>query len=201
MKKNQKNATESGRKSSAATGQKSNFPILPVAIFAIGASVLIWLIMGSFGTSKTVAIESTTNNATAAAVNDNDRIVPSTNSVTEVVTDKPAAPQPLSDADRQKLLGKWERTDNPPYTIEVRLVKPDGVTDARYFNPRPINVAQAFTVGTDGQLALFMKMQDVGYEGSTYTLVYDEKQNLLIGEYFQATQGQTYEVAFQRKTE
>lgn len=185
---NNKSSTKSNR--GKGGNAKSSFSALPIVVFLVGAGVLIWLIMGTFSSPEPPA----TKPAEIAGANT------ATNTVEEAAEEPPSAPEPLSDGDRQKLLGKWERTDNPPYTIEVRSVKPDGVTDARYFNPRPINVAEGFIVGKDGKLAFFIKMQDRGYEGSTYTLVYDEDQDLLMGEYFQATQRQTYEVAFQRVT-
>ena len=46
---------------------------------------------------------------------------------------------------------------------------------------------------------LFVKLQDKGYPGSTYTLYYFEEKDALAGFYFQATMGQTYEVVFTRK--
>ncbi len=199
MTKQKKNSGGSTSGSGSAKEPKSNFPTIPVVVFVVGVGVLIWLIMGSFSSPKTPG--NSTDSAAAPDQTSSREMPLSTNASPAAVEEAPAGPEPLSDADRQKLLGRWERMDNPPYTIEVRLVKPDGVTDARYFNPRPINVAEAFTVGKGGQLALFVKMQDVGYDGSTYTLVYDKDQDLLVGEYFQATQRQTYEVAFQRKAE
>jgi hypothetical protein len=198
MTKQKKKPGGTARTSGSTTNPGSNFSTLPIVVFVVGAGVLIWLIMGSFN-SPTPAGGNPPATATDGV--DDSEQQPSPESGRDIVAEKTEGPEPLSDADRQKLLGKWERQDNPPYTIELRLVKPDGMTDARYFNPRPINVAEAFTVAKDGKLALFMKMQDVGYDGSTYTLVYDQGQDLLIGEYFQATQRQTYEVAFQRKTE
>lgn len=175
-------------------GSGGGFSGLPIVVFVVGAGILVWLIMGSFSSSDkptdSTAVEETSNEMT--------NTVEATTPVEATAESAGEEPEPLSDADRQKLLGSWERTDNPPYSIEIRLVKPNGITDARYLNPRSINVAEAFMAGKDGKLAFFMKMNDRGYEGSTYTLVYHEEDDMLVGEYYQATQQQTYEVAFQR---
>ncbi len=87
------------------------------------------------------------------------------------------------------------------YAIEIRLIGPDGVTDARYFNPfnqRSINVAKATVTAQDAAAKFFMELRDVGYPGSTYTLRYNEAGDLLEGIYFQAAMQESYNVAFQR---
>ncbi|RLA20580.1 MAG: hypothetical protein DRQ56_02835 [Gammaproteobacteria bacterium] len=50
-----------------------------------------------------------------------------------------------------------------------------------------------------GLLKLFIKLQDRGYPGSTYTLYYYPEKDALAGFYYQASSGQTYEVVFLRK--
>jgi len=98
------------------------------------------------------------------------------------------------------LPGTWQRTD-ADYAIEIRLVNPDGVTDARYFNPfnqRSIHVEKsAVTEGAEG-VEFFMILRDTGYPGSTYTLHYDETKDALDGVYYQAAMQQSFEVTFQR---
>lgn len=174
---------------------KSGFLPLPLFVFLVGAGALVWLIVRSFdkppeGTPGTA--NETPASTNARAVNATARVTPD-----ELATD---AVQPLPDAVRQKLLGNWQRTD-ADYAIEIRLIGPDGVTDARYFNPfnqRSINVAKATVTAQDAAAEFFMELRDVGYPGSTYTLRYNEAGDLLEGIYFQAAMQESYNVAFQR---
>ena len=50
---------------------------------------------------------------------------------------------------------------------------------------------------TDG-IVVRLELQAGGYNGSTYTLVYDPERDILRGVYFQAVAQQSYEVYFQR---
>jgi hypothetical protein len=50
-----------------------------------------------------------------------------------------------------------------------------------------------------GLVKLFIKLEDEGYPGSTYTLYYYEEKDALTGFYYQAEIGQTFEVVFLRK--
>ena len=100
--------------------------------------------------------------------------------------------------DEQRLAGKWLRPDGG-YMLELSNVKKDGALKAAYFNPRPINVAKASWRREQGRIIVFVKLQDVNYPGSTYTLIYVPEQDMLAGYYFQAALGQTFEVLFERK--
>lgn len=95
------------------------------------------------------------------------------------------------------LIGRWQRTDGG-YVLEVVSVADDGAAQVRYFNPRPINVASAKASPGDGGVKLFVKLQDVGYPGSTYTLMYSPQKDALLGVYYQAAAGQYFSVAFVR---
>jgi len=169
---------------------RRSFPVAPLVIFALGVGLLLWLIADSFRKPVPVAggpalpdqpaiAASTTTNPSASVVNE---------------------PSPLPDVTRQKLLGRWQRTD-AEYAIEIRLIGVDGVTDARYFNPfnqRSINVAKASVNARAGATEFVMELRDVGYPGSTYTLRYDEANDQLVGTYFQAALQERFDVAFQR---
>jgi hypothetical protein len=50
-----------------------------------------------------------------------------------------------------------------------------------------------------GLIKLFIKLQDKGYQGSTYTLYYYAEKDALAGFYYQANMDQTFEVVFLRK--
>ena len=96
------------------------------------------------------------------------------------------------------LEGDWARVDGD-YTISVRNVSSKGTADIKYFNPGTIHVAQSSIAFHEGRAALFVKLQDKGYPGSTYTLYYYGDKDVLAGVYFQAATGKRYEVIFERK--
>ena len=100
--------------------------------------------------------------------------------------------------DFKVIIGEWVRPDGG-YIVRVRAVNPDGSVDARYFNPGNINVAEANVSLQKGLVKIFIKLQDKGYPGSTYTLYYYPEKDALAGFYYQAAVGQTYEVVFFRK--
>jgi hypothetical protein len=97
----------------------------------------------------------------------------------------------------ETLNGRWLRPDGG-YILEIRAVDPSGKIDALYFNPRPINVAKAEAARGDSKVNVFVELRAPNYPGSTYTLVYDPKQDQLRGTYFQAALGQSFEVYFVR---
>ena len=106
-----------------------------------------------------------------------------------------ALPDP---AIQRKFVGQWVRTDGG-YVIHVREIKPDGSVDAGYFNPKPINVSEANVSVWKGFNKLFVKLEDKGYPGSTYTLYYYAEKDQLVGFYYQAAVKETFEVLFVRK--
>ena len=103
-----------------------------------------------------------------------------------------------NNSDFKAIVGEWIRLDGG-YIIHVRDVKSDGSVDVGYFNPAEINVASASVSYWKGLVKLFIKLQDKGYPGSTYTLYYYAKKDALAGFYHQAVMGQTFEVVFTRK--
>jgi hypothetical protein len=96
------------------------------------------------------------------------------------------------------LAGEWQRMDGS-YLVKVSNVQTDGKATVEYFNPRPIHVEQATITTQEGLIKLFIKLQDKGYEGSTYTLYYYAEQDALAGFYYQAPMDRTYKVIFKRK--
>lgn len=100
-------------------------------------------------------------------------------------------------AEDSVFVGEWSRTDGS-YVIRVRDVKPDGLLDAEYLNPKSINIAEANVSEWKGLKKLFIKLQDEGYPGSTYTLYYSPEKDALAGFYYQATRKETFEVVFLR---
>ena len=100
--------------------------------------------------------------------------------------------------DFKVIIGEWVRPDGG-YIVRVRDVNPDGSIDAGYFNPGKINIAEANVSLWKGFVKLFIKLQDKGYPGSTYTLYYYAEKDALAGFYYQAAIGQTYKVVFLRK--
>ena len=98
----------------------------------------------------------------------------------------------------QALVGRWVRTD-AYYVIEVRPLEEGGPLAVGYFNPKPINVGRAEFTDTIAGPVLTVELQDTNYPGSTYILTYDRTRDALIGTYFQAVQGTTFDVAFIRQ--
>lgn len=106
-----------------------------------------------------------------------------------------AAAQPLN---LKVIAGQWARIDGS-YTLQVEDVTSEGAVNVRYYNPGEIHVAQSQADTQKGRIKLFVKLQDKGYPGCTYTLFYYPEQDVLAGAYYQAGVGQTYEVIFVRK--
>lgn len=98
-------------------------------------------------------------------------------------------------ADYTPLIGKWQRTDGD-YLLEIVAAAPDGKLEAKYYNPRPIHVGKAMGLIDGGKLTALVELRDVNYPGSTYRLRHQGDK--LTGDYFQATQGETYQVEFVR---
>jgi predicted carbohydrate-binding protein with CBM5 and CBM33 domain len=108
-------------------------------------------------------------------------------------------PLPVVKIDYNIIAGKWQRTDGN-YLIKVSDILVDGQATVTYFNPSPINVVKA-EISTEKKLIkLFIKLQDKGYEGSTYRLYYYAQKDALVGFYYPASTDRTYEVIFLRKT-
>jgi len=97
----------------------------------------------------------------------------------------------------EKLRGRWLR-DTGGYIIEIRNVGPGGKLDAAYFNPKSIHVGRAEAVQQGGAVKVTVELRDVNYPGSTYTLTYDAKTDRLVGRYYQAVAGETFDVYFVR---
>ena len=100
--------------------------------------------------------------------------------------------------DFQSLVGRWVRIDSP-YVIDIQSADQNGTLQAKYYNPRTINVSVARARKKDGTLEVFVELRDVNYPGSTYTLIYDRARELLMGVYFQAAMQQKYNVVFRRQ--
>jgi len=98
------------------------------------------------------------------------------------------------------LEGRWQRPDGG-YVLEIRKVYPSGVADAAYFNPNPIRVAKATATGDPSSATVFVELRDINYPGSTYTLTYDPRRDVLEGIYYQAMLDQSFDVVFVRLAE
>jgi len=102
-----------------------------------------------------------------------------------------------ADNDFEKLKGRWRRADGG-YVLDIRNVKPGGEMEAAYLNPRPINVSKAQATRDGTTMRVFVELRAPNYPGSTYTLTYDPKRDELYGVYYQAVQGQSFDVVFVR---
>ena len=95
------------------------------------------------------------------------------------------------------LKGQWVRPDGG-YTISISGVDSDGKLDASYANPRPLPFAEARAKRDGKTIRLFFELRAGGYNGSTYTLAYDPKKDILYGVYYQANARQKYDIYFNR---
>ncbi len=110
-----------------------------------------------------------------------------------------AEPLPALTPDRLAIQGLWIRSD-APYVIELRSTLGNGVSlQAKYFNPKPVNVEKTEMVEKNGQLHVLVVLQDVNYQGSYYFLSYNREKDILQGNYFHAASQQKYKVNFIRK--
>ena len=153
-------------------------------------------------TSSTVpsspgAAGGTADDPTGEAVRDASPAASTVAPAAAAATDAGAAVAEDRPEDYLPLVGRWVRTDSP-YVIEIRGVGRDGSLEAAYFNPRPIRVSRAEAQRDSDTLQVFVELRDVNYPGSTYTLVYNRAQDLLQGIYFQAVEGQRFDVSFAR---
>jgi len=113
-----------------------------------------------------------------------------------------AARQPTSAAAKplpafERLKGRWLRATGG-YIVEIRNVEPGGKVEAAYFNPRSIHVGKAEASQEGGTVRVYIELRDVNYPGSNYTLTYDAKNDRLVGRYYQAVAGETFDVYFVR---
>jgi len=99
--------------------------------------------------------------------------------------------------DKTKIIGEWLRTDSD-YMIKIVEVNDNGSMLAKYFNPESINVGRANWESISGDLKIIIELRDVNYPGSTYTLNYLADKDMLAGEYYQAVEGLTFYVEFER---
>jgi ABC-type Fe3+-hydroxamate transport system substrate-binding protein len=117
------------------------------------------------------------------------------------VTDAPAvavqAPAP-GPPDKNSLTGDWMRSD-AGYRIQLSGLGDGGILSAAYFNPQPIHVGKAKWTLENGLLKVYIELSDENYPGSNYDLIYMPEKDLLVGKYYQAVEGVTYDVLFQRK--
>jgi hypothetical protein len=170
-------ATNAKRKKIRTSGspQKQNHKILWIVFFLVGAGVIaIFIFLNQEDGSTDATGHQTAQNSKES---------------------KTKSPDDFKEA--RSLTGRWLRPDGG-YVIEIRGVDSSGNLDVGYYNPRSIHVsrAKASRVGTDTQL--FIELQDTGYPGATYTLLYNRENDVLAGLYYQPAVGQTFDVIFIR---
>lgn len=100
--------------------------------------------------------------------------------------------------DWECLQGDWQRSDGS-YMIRVEDINNSDPIEVLYFNPNPVHVAEALTFFEGGLKGLFVKLEATRYQGSTYTLYYDNKQDALVGFYYHGQLQQRFEVVFLRR--
>ena len=101
-------------------------------------------------------------------------------------------------ADYGVLAGRWVRPDGG-YVISIKSVDVGGKLDASYANPHSLPFSRAEATRDGIEIRLFFELRSGGYNGSTYTLIYDATSDQLKGVYYQAVARQKFEVVFDRK--
>ncbi len=159
----------------APTSSKRRFPVIWLALGSVGLAIAagIFLYYLQYADSRQAT-------ATTAGESSSEKAMPT-----------------LKDDQFRNLIGRWRRVDGG-YIIHIRRINAYGQMDAAYYNPKSIHVSRAETSLKKGEQYIFVELQDVGYPGSTYTLVYRPQQDILSGFYFQAAVKQTFEVVFAR---
>lgn len=117
-------------------------------------------------------------------------------SVTENPVTDSAAQQQQRPSGKNLLVGEWMRTD-APYQIKIAEAFEDGKLNAGYLNPKSIHIGKANWTDSGG-LKVYIELQDENYPGSNYNLIYGPARDMLSGEYYQAVEKATYQVAFVR---
>ena len=100
-------------------------------------------------------------------------------------------------ADFGLLVGHWVRPDGG-YVINIKAADAAGKLDASYANPSPLPFYTAEAAPDGKTFKLYFELRAGGYNGSTYSLVYDPASDQLKGVYYQAVAKQKFEVAFAR---
>jgi hypothetical protein len=95
------------------------------------------------------------------------------------------------------LPGRWVRPDGG-YVINIKRVDASGKLDASYANPNPLPFSRAEATLDGKSITLFFEIRAGGYNGSTYTLIYDPVADVLKGVYYQAVAQQKFDVYFMR---
>ncbi len=116
-----------------------------------------------------------------------------------LLTNKSEVNTPLNKEAPNKnlLVGSWLRTD-ASYVIKINSLNENGTINAQYYNPKSINVGSAIWEKNYGNFRMIIELRDVNYLGSKYTLNYLPDKDILAGEYYQAVQGLTFYVEFNR---
>ncbi len=115
-------------------------------------------------------------------------------SATQLEKNTPLAPDNEMEADT--ILGPWIRPDGN-YILEFTKINDDKSLETHYYNPKPIHVSLA-QIKLEDRIRIYVEFDDENYRGSYYDLEYDPVNDALTGNYFQATYGQTYAIAFIR---
>ncbi len=101
-------------------------------------------------------------------------------------------------APTEALTGSWVRMDGG-YVIQINAIAEDGKMDAAYLNPNSIHVESATASLVDGNLRVYLVLQDTNYPGATYRLQYEKQADELTGTYYQPALKQTFDIEFVRK--
>ena len=157
----------------APTSSKRRFPVIWVALGSVGLAIAAGIFLYYLQSA-----DSHQATATTAGESSSEKVA-----------------LPLKDDQFRNLIGRWRRVDGG-YIIDIRRIGANGQMDVAYYNPKSIHISRAEASLKKEAQYIFIELQDVGYPGSTYTLMYRPQQDILAGFYFQAAVKQTFEVVF-----
>ncbi|MEM6600418.1 MAG: hypothetical protein AAF649_03435 [Verrucomicrobiota bacterium] len=93
--------------------------------------------------------------------------------------------------------GQWLRSDGT-YRLMIEELQAGRFT-ATYLNPRSINVQKVEVQLKGTREHLVVVLNDVGYPGAVYDLVYSVTADRLVGTYYNPNAAQIYDVSFTRQ--
>jgi len=113
------------------------------------------------------------------------------------ILDKTKEIKPNTDPDKNLLLGEWSKVGTP-YLIKITGALEDGKLAVDYFNPKKIEIEKANWLKRGTLLSVYIELQDPDYPGSNFKLNYIPERDVLVGDYFDASEGIFYPVEFVR---
>ncbi|MGG7034840.1 MAG: hypothetical protein ACI7YS_06545 [Flavobacterium sp.] len=102
-----------------------------------------------------------------------------------------------TDPDKNLLIGEWSQTETRNL-IKITETLEIGKLELEVYNPTKIEIEKANWSKTGNLLSVYIELQNENLTRSNYKLNYIPQRDVLVGEYFQATDSTRYSVEFIR---